>query len=765
MSRNSEVEREQAQVAVLYARLDELREQARDRLKEVLSRGASGTHQNRSERDLFAVMYQDRLSQLEAVEPGLCFGRLDTTGGDRLYIGRIGLTDERHDSMLVDWRAPAAEPFYRATPAESLGVVRRRHLRTRARQVLDIEDDVFDVDELTDADRETLGGGGALLAALTESRTGRMRDIVATIQAEQDRVIRADSAGVLVVQGGPGTGKTAVALHRAAYLLYTKRERLARNGVLVVGPGSTFLRYIEQVLPSLGETGVVLSTLEGLLPGITVGGTESVEVARLKSEPRMARLVAAAVAARQRIPADSMTVEVEDLQIVLEPSDLAAARARARRSRRRHNRARYLFAKNVLRTVMGRVAEIDPELPKDRTVVRNVMQSDEFRAVVDACWPRLTMTELITDLFTPEGLAAAGRDLLSRRDRELLVRDPGTPWTAADVPLLDEAWSALGDPEEVLRVAAERRRLRLEKIYAQEAIAASGYQGRVDADALAERFGAPGAGGRTITERASGDPDWEFGHLIVDEAQELSPMAWRMLVRRCPMRSMTVVGDTDQLAAPWGTRRWADTLDGVAPGRWELRELTVNYRTPSEIMAVAADVLAAADPAAVPPSSVRDAGFPPQSHRVWPGQQRGDVVVATVAAARVTIGDGRLAVLTSPDDFEPIRAALTEHYAEQVGTGAAGLDAPIAVLEIGDAKGLEFDAVILVEPGSWLTEGDRGLRDLYVALTRATLRLDVIHSQPLPGVLSRLGDARSEPPLQGRAAQPLGEFCPADRPS
>ncbi|HVS68695.1 MAG TPA: ATP-binding domain-containing protein [Mycobacteriales bacterium] len=753
MSRNSEVEREQAHVAVLYARLDELREQARDRLKEVLGRGASGTHQNRSERDLFAVMYQERLSQLEAVEPGLCFGRLDTSGGDRLYIGRIGLTDERHDSMLVDWRAPAAEPFYRATPAESLGIVRRRHLRTKARQVLDIEDDVFDVDQLSDADRDTLGGGGALLAALTESRTGRMRDIVATIQAEQDRVIRADAAGVLVVQGGPGTGKTAVALHRAAYLLYTKRDRLARNGVLVVGPGSTFLRYIEQVLPSLGETGVLLSTLEGLLPGIKVGATESLEVARLKADLRMARVVAAAVAARQRIPSRPMTVEVEDLEITLEPSDLAAARARARRSRRRHNRARYLFAKNVLRTVMGRVAEVDPELAKDRTVVRAVMQSEEFRAVVDACWPRTTMTELITELFTPEGLAQAGRDLLSRRERELLVREPGTPWTAADVPLLDEAWSVLGDPEEVLRVAAERRRLRLEKIYAQEAIAASGYQGQVDPDALAERFGAPGAGGRTINERAAGDPDWEFGHLIVDEAQELSPMAWRMLVRRCPMRSMTVVGDVDQLAAPWGTRRWADTLDAVAPDRWSLRELSVNYRTPSEIMAVAADVLAAADPDAVPPSSVRDAGAQPQAHRVMPGEALADVVLATVAAARPSIGDGRLAVLTSAEDFERVRSALAERHPGEVGTGAAGLDAPIAVLEIGDAKGLEFDGVVLVEPNGWLTEGERGLRDLYVALTRATQRLDVVHSGALPGVLSRLAPGRPDPAPYPGAAQ------------
>jgi DNA helicase IV len=344
MSRSTEVAREQELVTRLYHRLDALRDQTRTRLAEVRRRGASGTPQARSERDAFASLYEDRLAQLEAVEPGLCFGRLDFTGGERLHVGRIGLTDDRHDTLLVDWRAPAAEPFYRATPAEPYGVTRRRHLRTRGRDVLDVEDDVFDVEGLTDADRETLGGGGALLAALNASRTGRMRDIVATIQAEQDRVIRAEPSGTLVVQGGPGTGKTAVALHRAAYLLYTHRERLARSGVLVVGPGPAFVRYIEQVLPSLGETGVLLSTVEGLVPKIEVTGRDPSEVATLKADLRMADLVEAAVVARQRVPAEPLVVEFEDHELVLTPHDISTARARARRSRRRHNRARYAFA-------------------------------------------------------------------------------------------------------------------------------------------------------------------------------------------------------------------------------------------------------------------------------------------------------------------------------------------------------------------------------------------------------------------------------------
>jgi DNA helicase IV len=738
MSRTVEVAREQELVTRLYQRLDALRDQTRDRLTEVRRRGASGTPQARSERDAFASLYEDRLAQLEAVEPGLCFGRLDLTGGDRLHVGRIGLTDDHHDTLLVDWRAPAAEPFYRATPAEPYGVIRRRHLRTRGREVLDVEDDVFDVEGLSDADRETLGGGGALLAALNASRTGRMRDIVATIQAEQDRVIRAEPAGVLVVQGGPGTGKTAVALHRAAYLLYTHRERLARSGVLVVGPGPAFVRYIEQVLPSLGETGVLLSTVEGLVPDLEVTGRDTSEVASLKADLRMADLIEAAVTARQRVPDEAVIVEFEDHELVLTPHDIATARVRARRSRRRHNRARYAFAKQLLRFVMGRVAEVDAELAKERWVVRTIMAADDFRAVVDACWPRLTAAELIDDLFTPAGIARAGGDLLSPSEQALLTREPGSPWTAGDMPLLDEAWSYLGDPEEVLRAAAVRRRVRADREYAQEVVAASGLRGQVDAAALAERFSGSSAGGRAVAERAQSDPDWEYGHIIVDEAQELSPMAWRMLMRRCPTRSMTVVGDVAQASAPWGARSWRAALDPIAVDRWQVAELTVNYRTPSEVMAVAADVLAAVDPDAESPSSVRDAGELPLAHHVRPGEDLAEQVAEVVGKAQAAVGDGKLAVITPEGCYEAVVAAVRSRFPGEVGTGAAGLDAPIAVLEVTEAKGLEFDAVVLAEPADWVAAGARGLRELYVALTRATQRLDVVHSGELPAVLGRL---------------------------
>ncbi len=740
MTRQREIEREQAVVTRLYQRLDEVRDATRARLTEVRRRGGSGTPQARSERDAFAALYEDRLTALDAVESGLCFGRLDRDDGESLHIGRIGLSDERHESMLVDWRAPAAAAFYQATPAERMGVRRRRQLRTRGRVVLDVEDDVFDVEGLTADDRETLGGGGALLAAVSAARTGRMRDIVATIQGEQDRIIRDDPAGILVVQGGPGTGKTAVALHRAAYLLYRDRERLSRSGVLVIGPGAVFLRYIEEVLPALGETGVITATLPGLLaqplPGVTGGSAaaERDDVARVKANRRMAEVVARAVALHQSVPDDQVVVPFEEHELVLTRSDVSGARARARRSRQRHNRARYGFAKQILRLLIGRLAEVDPDLAGQDWVSRTLMSGDDYRDLVNRFWPRLTPAELLIRLFTDRDLRRQAADgVLTASERELLGREPGDPWTDSDVPLADEAWALLGDPEEMLQVAAERRRLRAERAYAQQVIETTGTSGRVDAATLAARFAEPSAAG--VPARAATDPDWEFGHVIVDEAQELSAMAWRMIARRCPSRSMTVVGDIAQASAPWAPRQWADVLDPVAPGRWRLRELTVNYRTPDEVMRVAAAVLHAVDPAAESPASVRSVGFAPLPVAAGdePLETAVDDAVATVAARAV---DGRIGVIV-PDALHPQLAGhLTATLPVRVATGAEALDAPVGVLTVAQSKGLEFDEVVVVEPAAWADAGAKGLRDLYVALTRATQRVTIVHSEPLPEPLA-----------------------------
>jgi DNA helicase IV len=718
--KTGEIEREQALLTVLYERLDLLRDQTRERLKEIRRRGASGTPQNRSERDAFATMYEDRLAQLNAVESGLCFGRLDMIGGDRHHIGRIGLTDEGHDTLLVDWRAPVAEPFYRATATDALGVVRRRHLRSRGRRVLDVEDDVFNLEALTEEDKATLGGEGALLAALSARRTGRMRDIVETIQAEQDRIIRAEPSGVLVVQGGPGTGKTAVALHRAAYLLYTHRDLLARTGVLVVGPNAVFLRYIEQVLPSLGETGVVLATLETMVPGVTVTAEDAPQVARMKADAQMADVVADAVASFERVPDAPLVVPFDEHELVLSPADVASARSRARRTGRRHNRGRYAFAKQLLRTLVRQVVEIDPELAGKRWVVQSIMRSDEFRDVVNRLWPLVSPIELIETLYAE----ADG----------LLHREPGTGWTAGDIPLLDEAWALVGDPNEMLEMAQQRRKQRDDVQYAQEVIANTAQAIRVDAATLAARYNAGGEA-QTLADRAGRDVAWHYGHVIVDEAQELSPMAWRMLIRRCPSRSMTVVGDIAQTSASWGASSWRAVLEPVAPGRWREAELTVNYRTPSEVMSLAAEVLHAIDPALEPPTSVRDSGHRPVAVRA-PADGLATAAAHAAADAVAVAEGGTVGVLTPPELHADVLAAVSEKLPD--ATAGEPLEAQVSVLTVTAAKGLEFDQVVLVEPALVVAVDDNGLRDLYVAVTRPTQHLVVVHARDLPPVLASL---------------------------
>jgi DNA helicase IV len=792
---DGQVEQEQAYLSMLYRRVDALREQTRERLQRALRHDGGGHRQAQLDRDALVGRLADRLAQLSAVEDGLCFGRLDRRDGSRVYIGRIGLLDDDHEPLLVDWRAPAAQPFYRATPAAPGDVVRRRHLRTRARVVVGIDDDVLDLDALSDAERGSLGGEAALLASLAASRTGRMTSIVATIQEEQDRVIRADLPGILVVQGGPGTGKTAVALHRAAYLLYTHRERLAGRGVLVVGPNPTFLRYIEQVLPSLGETDVLLSTVEGLYPGVAAGGREPLAAAALKGDARMAGVLAAAVRDRQRVPAATLELPVGGYGLRLDPSTCEQARRRARESGEPHNHAHEVFVDELLDEFARQVAErineglVDPSLeeewlesigpdellgpapaepepaelfgtglvdgePSEEELagIRAELRADPaVRATLEGLWPTLTPQQLLTGLFTStERLQAAAPDL-DPAERALLLRpaagdgDAGR-WTAADVLLLDEAATLLGEDRLAAGRAAARRaeQERRELDYAAEVLAgvtigdAARYTpdtDRLDPAVLAERWRQ--SVGETLAERARRDRTWAFGHVIVDEAQELSAMAWRMLLRRCPSRSMTVVGDVAQTGVPWGARSWPQTLDPHAPGRWRAEQLTVNYRTPAEIMEVAADVLAAVAPELRPPRSVREGGTAPWRLRLDPA-----ALPEVVAAEAAAVGDGTLAVLVPAARLEELGRLLTAALpAASAGRGPSVLDAPIAVLPVADAKGLEFDAVVVVEPASILGGSPRGGNDLYVALTRATQRLGVVHGGELPAVLSRLRPA------------------------
>ncbi|TCP48608.1 DNA helicase IV [Tamaricihabitans halophyticus] len=732
---------------MLYAKLDELREQATTGLSKVLGENSSN-HQHQRERDISASIYSDRIAQFSAVENGLCFGRLDFQHEEHQYIGRLGLFDEQGDyePLLMDWRAPAARPFYLATAAAPDGVRRRRHIRTRRRTVTAIDDEVLDLDIADPERRDGLAGESALLAALNASRTGQMSDIVATIQGEQDRIIRSGLTGVLVVQGGPGTGKTAVALHRAAYLLYTYREQLAKRGVLVLGPNPTFLRYIGQVLPSLGETDVLLSTIGDLYPGITARGKESVETTTLKGSTRMVEVLAAAVADRERVPSTAIEVSFDRETLLLDPQTCAQAREKARSSQRTHNEARPIFVREIVNALADQVAaRLGAELLDEADLTdirRELSESDTVQATLTWLWPLLSPEQLLTDLFrAPARIAAAMRDFPVEQ-RDLLLREPTAPWTPADVPLLDEAAELLGehDPEARER---EQRQQRQAIDYAQGVLDIMDLADDADPDILmatdlldayrlAERHerSAP----HTTAERAAADRTWTFGHVIVDEAQELSAMAWRLLMRRCPSRSMTLVGDVAQTGGAAGSTSWSSALEPYVGDRWRKVELTVNYRTPSEIMAVAARLLAEINPELAAPRSVRDTGVAPWQERI--DGPLADRLVECAAKEAVRIGEGTLAVIVPTEQVHAIGNRIASAVPEAAASADPDLTARVVTLSVEQSKGLEFDSVLVAEPQLILAESPRGLNDLYVALTRATQRLGVLHTEPLPPVLA-----------------------------
>ncbi|MEN0127823.1 MAG: AAA family ATPase [Brevundimonas sp.] len=740
---NDELAGEQKTVDVMYGRLDELRAGTRQRLAEVRRSGPAGSPQNRSERDAFATLYEDRVAQLEAVEERLVFGRIDLDDDTRRYIGRIGLTDDEQTQLLTDWRAPAAQAFYRATAAHPDGVVRRRHVVTRGRTVTSVEDEVLDLDLLTDEDAQGqldgLSGEGALLAGLRAGRTGRMGDIVATIQAEQDAIIRSELAGALVVQGGPGTGKTAVALHRAAYLLYAHRRMLERSGVLLVGPSRTFLRYIDQVLPSLGETGVVTTTIDEIVPGVVATGSEPEATAEIKGRAAMAAVVARAVRDRQRVPAQPVSARIDGITVVVRPGDVAGAINRARRQHRPHNQARVTFVRDMLGRLADQYAsqlgwEVQPD---ERAEIIGELRGDrDIRVALNLAWMPLTPQKLLADLYAkPARLASAAPDL-SEAERAALFREADAAWTPADVPLLDEAAELLGEDDQAARAqaraAAEQRAT--EVAYARQVLESTGSGALVSAELLADRF-ASGGPALTTAERAANDRSWTYGHVVVDEAQELSAMAWRALLRRVPTRSLTIVGDVAQTSAAGGARSWARTLDPVLRGSWRLNELTVNYRTPAAVADAAVRMATAVGLPISPLTSARDVD---DALRITPAQPTalaGAVAARAgeaVAAVTDESGAGRVAVIAVPDSLETVNKALTEAGLQAaVGqpTSAADLDAALVLLTPREAKGLEFDAVVLVEPADVLAES---AGDLYVAMTRPTRVLHVVHSRPLP---------------------------------
>jgi DNA helicase IV len=741
MSHHPDLPQEQAHLDEAYARLDALRALARRRLERAMAQGASGTHQNRSERDSYVSLYTDRIETLDSVEARLLFGRIDTLAGPT-WIGRIGLSDVDQHVLQIDWRAPAAAPFYQATAASPQDLTRRRHVTTEAREVVSLSDEVFD-DEHAGSASVPDGSDSALLSALRAVRTGRMGDIVATIQGEQDRIIRADAKGALVVQGGPGTGKTAVALHRAAYLLYTHRDRYERSGVLVVGPTSVFLRYVEEVLPSLGETGVVLTSVAELVPGVVATTHDAGEVAAVKGRRDMAEVVARGVAARRRVPAAGVRLVLDDATVHLSAAIIRRAGSDALRDHETHNAARAAFLTHLLNQAASRLARRRGFDAGDALVREDLLaelrETPSVRRDLNLLWMPLTSQRVLRELLArPHELAVAANGILTPAEQALLVRGSAEPFTVEDVPLLDEIASLLGDDASAERIDAARRAAEDERAasYAARVLEASTnedddglgtYTAMVSGTQLADRFAETGPA-RTLAERAGADREWAYAHVVVDEAQELSALAWRALARRCPSRSMTVVGDLAQTSSAAGAHRWADALDDVSRGVWRVEELTINYRTPTRIAALAERVLTAMDRGLTAPRAVREGEHDPVDHVVT------DLVPGVIdAVTPMTALPGRTVVIAVASRTVELERALRTAGVD-VALGQRGLDAAVAVMEPVEVKGLEFDNVVLVEP-SEVAEGPTGLADLYVALTRATSRLELVRIGPLPPAL------------------------------
>jgi len=736
----TEIQAEQAVVDRAYRRLEEMRAEARALASDVLEHGSGGTFANRIERDVRMEVTGRRLADLQVGEAGLVFGRIDPLAGDHLYIGRVAVADEENEPLVVDWRAPAAEPFYRATARHAMGLARRRHLILRGRRVVGLDDELLG--EGADGDNAeadmVLVGEGALLAALGRSRTGRMGDIVATIQREQDEIIRAALPGILVVQGGPGTGKTAVALHRAAYLLYTHRFPLERSGVLLVGPNRIFLRYIEAVLPALGEHSVTLATPASLV-GTAVRGTDSSEAARVKGDPRMATVIARAVADRGRGLPTEMSVLLNGRRLVLSSEASWRIAAQARRRPGTHNARRAVVERLVARHLHRQARDEEDDDPAFFEEL--VLRQRPVREALERMWPVLTPEDLLHDLFGSRALvrSAAGKTLTDD-EQELLhrrrsARAAEAPWTEPDLALLDEASVLLGPPpargrRRRARAGDDSRRLEHERAMAD--------LGDVDPQMRRDVLRHLEHGDAEDAEEFLDPRSRTYGHVVVDEAQDLSPMQLRMLGRRCPGGSMTLVGDLGQASGPWAPAQWADVLAHLPVRRPPAHaELSVNYRTPSEVMDLAAPVLAAATPGLAPPVSVRSAGLDPMVSAV-PAHGLAEAVAGVAAAELEAVGEGKVAVICAASHLDDLRRALP-----QVPEGAGVLDAAVALLAVDEAKGLEFDAVVLVEPAAIIAGGTpaTGRRALYVAMTRTTRRLHVVHSEALPPELVE-ADAR-----------------------
>ena len=681
----------------IAATLEEAIASASVRLDAVLHSPA-GVGGGAVERDLEIHRLNARLGLLRRYGIDLCLGRMVPEQGRPVYIGRVGLTDADGEPLLIDWRAPASEPFFAASHGDPMGLASRRRYRWTGRRISDYWDEVFSTDGLEN--RAALDDQSAFIASLGGSRSPRMRDVLATIQSDQDAIIRARSDGALVVDGGPGTGKTVVALHRAAYLLYAE-PRIAKGGggVLVVGPHEPYLAYVDDVLPSLGEDGVQTCTLRDLVPegSGTVAETDA-RAAEVKADARLLDAVRNAVHAYRRPPQQTMIVETEWADIPLTPDDWADV-FDAVEPGTAHDDARPEIWHAIVEILAHRVRA------PQRVLAPVLAQNAALAAAFDRAWPLLDPAALVAALWSDPAFLQRCAPWLTDADVGRLVRDRGAAWTTSDLPVLDAAHRLIGDPagEQVRRERSAR--LASERAYRDDVsdylIASSdndlGLMSMLKSDDLRNSLDDLD----TLPEVATDPLAGPFAHIIVDEAQELTDAEWQMLLARCPSRSFTIVGDRAQ-ARHGFTDTWESRLTRAGLRDVHVSSLTVNYRTPSEIMAAAEPVIRAAIPDANVPTSIRDSGVP-----VRHGELRDldEILTAWLDANE----DGTAAVIgTAPASAPPRVLALTPQT----------------------AKGLEFDLVVLIDPEEW-GDGVEGAVDRYVAMTRSTRELVILRTATL----------------------------------
>ncbi len=691
---------EQRFVDRVYQRLRAAGDAARAVAADGHARGSLGHHGGLVERDAMVYQAARRLATLDAAHDGLVFGRLDLVEGEQRYIGRIGLRDENRDVLLVDWRAPAASVFYQATAQEPHGVVRRRVLRSVGSKVVSIEDELLDA--AAAPDDLPVVGEGALIAELSRARDTSMHSVVATIQKEQDDAIRSPSRGVTTIVGGPGTGKTVVALHRAAYLLYTDRRRFESGGVLVVGPSDVFMRYIARVLPSLGETSVTLRSLGEVVDGVTATRHDPADVAAIKGSARMARVLRRVV--RDGVPdaPEEFRVFYRDDVLRLGPQQLRAIR-RSLLSGQRRNRVRGRVLPALLDALWEQVGG-ERALDRGRDEFdRRVGESTELVEFAARWWPALDAVQVLGWLADRERLAGYGRSVLRPDEIDRLVESwaDGT-LSIEDVPLIDELRYLLGDPP-----ASEQRPggaededddrldggLRLDPSL-------------LEVTTVDDRVEGHRSGQRT-TQRTEDDL---FAHLLIDEAQDLSPMQWRMLGRRGRHASWTVVGDQAQSSWPYPEETEQGRQEALA-GKPEHRfRLSTNYRNSAEIYDFAARYALTHLPDADLPDAVRRTGVAPV-HRTVPPADLGRGVRDALEELAGHL-EGTVAVVVPG----ALRSQAQDWLADR-------LDDRVRLLGPLDTKGLEFDGIVVAEPAGIVAESPAGTRTLYVVLTRATQRL------------------------------------------